>query len=76
MITFLLLYLLRLLICYEMIHTSGRIDEHLHVHVSDMKGDGTVSADGRVLPSLFGDSSRKGLSFSLERGHLRTNLEY
>lgn len=56
--------------------TSGRIDEHLHVHVFDMKEDGTISADGQVSPSLIGESSKKGLSFSLERGHLRTNLQY
>ncbi|KAG0581653.1 hypothetical protein KC19_4G269200 [Ceratodon purpureus] len=61
---------------YLKLDTSGRIDEHLHVHVFDMNEDGTISADGQVLPSLFGESSRKGLSFSLERGHLRTNLQY
>jgi hypothetical protein len=41
-----------------------------------MKEDGTISADGQVSPSLIGESSKKGLSFSLERGHLRTNLQY
>ena len=46
------------------------------MHVFDMKEDGTVSADGQGLPSLFGESSRKGLSFLLERGHVRTNLLY
>lgn len=46
------------------------------MHVFDMKEDGSISADGQVLPPLFGENSRKGLSFSLERGHLRTNLQY
>lgn len=56
--------------------TSGRIDEHLRVHVFDMKEDGSISADGQISPPLFGESSRKGLLFSLERGDLRTNLQY
>jgi len=46
------------------------------VHVFDMKEDGSMFADGQVSPPVFGESSSKGLSFSLERGDVRTNLQY
>lgn len=56
--------------------TSGRINEHLRVQVFDMKEDRNSSTDGQLLLPSSGERSRKGLSFSLERGHLRTNLQY
>lgn len=54
----------------------GRLDEHLRVHIFDTNEDGSISREGQVLPPFFGESSKRGASFSLQRGHLRTDAQY